>query len=85
MLPLPFKACCKFWNKFRTKIDDLKKVRKDDKECYFRYYPNYAIYSTCAHMLNNGCDMDDEDMSQNEIWLFYRNLNWKISFNSIDI
>ena len=61
------KLAVNFEINFKTQIDDLKKVRKDDKECFFRYYPNYAIYSTCAHMLNNGCDMDEEDMSQNEI------------------
>ena len=42
-------------------------MRKDDKECYFSYYPNYAICSACAYMLKNCCDMDDEDISQNQM------------------
>ena len=45
---------------FKTQIDDLKKVRKDDRECYFSYYLNYAICLACAYMLNNGCDMDND-------------------------
>ena len=42
-------------------------MRKDDKEFCFSYYPNYAICSACAYILKNGCDMDDEDMPQNQI------------------
>ena len=34
------------------------------KNSVFSYYPNYAICSACAYILNNGCDMDDEDMPQ---------------------
>ena len=53
---------------FKTQIYNQKKARKDDRECYFSYYLNYAICSACAYMLiNNGCDMDNEDMPQNQM------------------
>ena len=54
------KLAVNFEINFKTQIDDLKKVRKDDRECYFSYYLNYAICLACAYMLNNGCDMDND-------------------------